>query len=464
MAHKAIIVTDISYGDAGKGTTVDFLVREASSAVVIRHSGGAQAAHNVHLADGTHHTFSQFGSGSLVPGTRTHLSRYMLINPLNMFTEANALIRKGFPDIWERTTVDGDALVITPWQISANRLRELSRGKGAHGSCGQGVGETASDGIRFPDEVIRVRDLTSPRLCQKLEVFRLTKYEDILHELMGTMPIGVAAKMEWDVFSDDRMTSLLASAYKQWAMLVSVVDAGYLETLERQHELMVFEGAQGVLLDEWHGFHPYTTWSTTTHDNALTMLDEIDFQAEVTRLGVMRAYTTRHGAGPMVTEDARLTAQLPDTHNDTGRWQGGFRVGHLDLVAHQYALNACNGADGLVVTGLDRLAPLTQWLYCPQYDYSGGADAQAELFDSNVDGNVIGIKPSSKGDLARQERLTNALLSSSPRYSSVDLTSNFPADADHLLHLIEDSFGIPVTLASYGPTADAKRALSSLVC
>jgi adenylosuccinate synthase len=401
MADRAIIVTYISYGDAGKGTTVDYLVREANSAVVIRHNGGAQAAHNVHLEHGTHHTFSQFGSGSLVPGTRTHLSRYMLVNPLNMFTEAKALTRLGFPDIWERTTVDGEALVITPWQISANRLREMSRGNNAHGSCGQGVGETASDGIRFPDAVIRVRDLTSSQLCQKLEAFRRIKYEDILHEVMDAMPVGAAAKAEWDSFSDDRMTQVLASAYQEWARLVCVVDGEYLEALERQHELLVFEGAQGVLLDEWHGFHPYTTWSTTTHDNALTLLDEIDFQAEVTRLGVMRAYTTRHGAGPMVTEAASLTAQLPDTHNSTGRWQGGFRVGYLDLVAHRYALNACNGADGLVVTGLDRLAPLTQWLYCPQYDYGGTDASRADLFDSNDDGNVIGIKPGIKKVISR---------------------------------------------------------------
>ena len=87
----------------------------------------------------------------------------------------------------------------------------------------------------------------------------------------------------------------------------------------------VFEGAQGVLLDEWRGFHPYTTWSTTTFANAETLLAEAGETA--IRLGVVRCYLTRHGPGPFVTEDPTL--EIPEPHNGTGTWQGAFRNGSL---------------------------------------------------------------------------------------------------------------------------------------
>jgi adenylosuccinate synthase len=131
MERQAVIVTDLGYGDAGKETMVDYLVRqgpEDESAVVVRYNGGPQAAHNVVTADGRRHTFAQFGSGSFVPGAQTHLSRFMLINPLNMEPEAEHLQRLGVTDVWERLSVDEDAIVITPWQVAANQLRELARG------------------------------------------------------------------------------------------------------------------------------------------------------------------------------------------------------------------------------------------------------------------------------------------------------------------------------------------------
>lgn len=101
----------------------------------------------------------------------------------------------------------------------------------------------------------------------------------------------------------------------------------------------MFEGAQGVLLDEWHGFHPYTTWSTTTFGNAETLLAEAAMTA--TRLGVVRCYLTRHGPGPLVTEDPTL--ELPDPHNGRNEWQGAFRVGHFDAVALRYAIEVAGG-------------------------------------------------------------------------------------------------------------------------
>jgi adenylosuccinate synthase len=93
--RQAFIVVDLGFGDAGKGTVVDWLSRRFPDAIVVRFNGGPQAAHNVVTPEGKHHTFSQFGSGMLVAGVSTHLSKHVLINPLNMWTEAQALAELG---------------------------------------------------------------------------------------------------------------------------------------------------------------------------------------------------------------------------------------------------------------------------------------------------------------------------------------------------------------------------------
>jgi adenylosuccinate synthase len=141
----AILIADLGYGDAGKGSIVDYLTRTTGAHTVVRYNGGAQAAHNVITPDGRHHTFAQFGSGTFVRGTRTHLSRFMMVHPLAMLAEERHLRSLGIPDVFHRVSIDREALVTTPFQQSANRLKEIGRGDGRHGSCGMGVGETMSD-------------------------------------------------------------------------------------------------------------------------------------------------------------------------------------------------------------------------------------------------------------------------------------------------------------------------------
>ena len=143
----------------------------------------------------------------------------------------------------------------------------------------------------------------------------------------------------------------VCAAYAAFAGRVTLVDSACLTSLLRAGPV-VFEGAQGVLLDEWHGFHPYTTWSTTTFANAETLLAETGQTAA--RLGVVRCYLTRHGPGPLVTEDPTL--ELADRHNARNQWQGRFRTGHFDAVALRYALEVAGGVDGIALTHLDAAA------------------------------------------------------------------------------------------------------------
>jgi adenylosuccinate synthase len=429
-----VIVVDLGYGDAGKGTVVDWLVTRAARdegrpvPAVVRFNGGAQAAHNVIRDDGRWHTFAQFGSGTFTPGTRTFLSRFMLVDPLALTAEAANLARLGVPDPLGLVTVDADALLTTPYHRAANRVREAARGDGRHGSCGMGIGETARYALEHPADAPRAADMTSPRTM----VRKLTLLCDrLVAELPGNSLASVDGTLP--------PPAELAAVYRAVADRIYLVGDGYLSRLLREGPV-VFEGAQGVLLDEWRGFHPYTTWSTTTFANAAALLAEAGQTA--TRLGVTRTYQTRHGPGPFPTEDAGL--RLPEPHNGNGRWQGPFRTGHLDAVALRYAaavagaVAGAGGVDAIALTHLDTARNhLAELRICRAYDTSGTGSRR-------VDRLPIGPYQ----DLAHQARLTELLLAARPVYGQAIAQQEWP-DA------VSEIAGAPLALISRGPaTAD----------
>jgi adenylosuccinate synthase len=159
----------------------------------------------------------------------------------------------------------------------------------------------------------------------------------------------------------------------------------------------IFEGAQGVLLDEWRGFHPYTTWSTVTQHHALELAAQSGAD-ELCALGLTRAYATRHGAGPFPTEDAAL--RLVDHANPSNAWQHGMRFGHLDLVLLKYAMAAGGGMlDGLVVNCLDQVTEDAR--LCVAYEGAGP------------------LTPAEAPNLSYQEELTRQLFAARPVYQTV---------------------------------------------
>src|SRR3954469_18473147 len=184
MQH-AFLTVDLGFGDAGKGSIVDFLTRQHTAHTVVRYNGGAQAAHRVVTAgpNSREHVFAQFGSGTLA-GAATHLSRFMLLDPLAMVAEEQHLQALGVPDAFDRTTIDERALVITPFQRAANRLKELARGAGRHGSCGMGIGETMIDYLEHGQRVLFAGDLRSPDLLRSklrfLHEINLAKIQALL--------------------------------------------------------------------------------------------------------------------------------------------------------------------------------------------------------------------------------------------------------------------------------------------
>ena len=443
---QAILIADLGYGDAGKGSIVDYLGRTRGAHTVVRYNGGAQAAHNVVTPDGQHHTFAQFGSGTFVPGVRTHLSRFMMLNPLAMLAEERHLSALGVRDSFPRTSIDRRALVTTPFQQSANRVKEMARGEARHGSCGMGVGETMADWLAVGDDALFAADLEDrARSIRKLKRMRDRKLAQ-LQEVLKGLPPDEAIGRELEPFHDPGFIAATADVYAGFASQVDIVGPEYLAGPLERPGAAIFEGAQGVLLDEWYGFYPYNSWSTLTFKNADALLAEAGFSGEVLKLGLLRGYLTRHGAGPFVTEDGRLTSRLQDLHNRDNPWQRTFRVGYLDFVALRYALNVTGKVDGLVVTNLDRMDSLPEWRTCNRY---AGPDARPHLQEYfDLRGPWIrDIKvPPDPTDLAKQEELTRLLSTMRPVYDV------WPKDLDAYLELISETRGAPIAITSRGPT------------
>jgi adenylosuccinate synthase len=376
---------------------------------VVRFNGGHQAGHTVVLADGRQHTFSQFGSGTL-RGVETILSKFMVVDPIGFMREGDHLLvltRHNLP----RVIVDENCLIATPWHMALNRAAELERGDLRHGTCGLGFGETVSYALAHPDRAPRVKDIGTGTMVVKL--------------LELEMECGNRGIM---VGNDVRDTAV---AYRDWRDHVAVWDSDRIFAhINAGH--CVFEGAQGVLLDQDFGFHPHTTWSTTTFDNISELVEDPD---EVDRMGVLRTYTTRHGAGPLPTESDVLTEFLREQHNADDGWQGHFRAGDFDAVLHRYAIEACGRVDRVAVTHMDTAGWMNLRL-CTGYE---------------VVGTSWTPKVSLAKDLAYQEDLTEMLRVAAPQ------TEPFGPTAGWLIEHIENSLGVPVTVTSWGPTAEDKR-------
>lgn len=403
----AVVVVDLGFGDAGKGLLVDALTRRLGARLVVRWHGGAQAGHNVVTADGRHHTFSQLGAGSFVPGVATWLGPDFVFDPLALAVEARRL-----PGALGRVTVHGEARVVTPMHVAANRLRERARGEARHGSCGAGVGEVVVDARA--GEAIRVAELGAPDTPERLRALQARK----LREIEGDGP-----ERAW--LQDGALPARWLAAAVEVVGAVRVGDDADLARAVADGPV-IFEGAQGVGLDEVWGFHPYSTWSDCTPRGALR------WRPDATVLGVLRTHAHRHGPGPLPTESAALS--FPEPHNGPGPWQGAFRAGWPDRVLARYTLDVCRAAGapvkGLVLTHLDRVRP--GWRVADAWQLGGERVARLPL-----------SPPDAEGRLAA--RLSEAL----PELRDV-APERFVADTAAALD-------VPVVATAWGPRAEDLR-------
>ena len=461
---QATIVIDLGFGDAGKGTMVDYLSRGMREPVIVRFNGGAQAAHNVVTPFGAHHTFSQFGSGTLVEGVRTFLSRFMLLDPYALLAESYGLEKLGVQKPLARIMVDGEALVVTPFHKAANRLREVLRGDGRHGSVGMGIGETMADMIAFPHLAVRAQDLRSAETvemkCRGLQDLKYSEFKTSFDTVVAT---GFLSD-ELRILADPSAPRKIAQEMVRIARLFSVVSMKTLQRLSYTHPL-IFEGAQGVLIDEWHGFHPFTTWSTTTNANANVLLSEIRYPNNVTRLGVVRAYSTRHGPGPFPSESRELTMRLPDMHNGFGVWQRGFRVGWLDIPLTRYALAVSDGTDSVALTHLDRFASLPYKRLVTAYKVAKVQLTEEEKAAVVVDwrksqGDEMYIvslcRKTNLEDLGYQEMLGGILAKATPVVEDIEYSK------EYFVEQVSKLLSLQILITSHGPTAFDKHEILQL--
>lgn len=419
--RRAFIVVGLGFGDCGKGTTTDHLVRAHDAALVVRFNGGGQAGHNVVLPDGRHHTFAQFGAGTFA-GARTHLANPVVVHPSALLVEARVLRAKGVADPLASLTVSRRCRITTPFHQSAGRIRELAR-ESAHGTCGVGVGETVRDALAHPDDALVAAELAGP------DGPLLAKLERIRRRLLASLPAG-------DTTADERALLTAPDIGARWLELIADFRSGVrlahdAEVAAHATTDVVFEGAQGILLDEHVGFHPHTTWSTCTSAGAETWCAEHGLPHAPVRIGVTRTTLTRHGAGPLPSADPSLSASLSEPHNGADGWQGAFRVGWLDLPLLRYAIAANGGLDGLALTHVDRLAALPRWQVVRAYPQPLEA---------------------SPGDLESQERLTRRLARAQPERQALQ-----PSTVQRFPDWLEEELQVPLRLTSEGPTHRDKR-------
>jgi adenylosuccinate synthase len=447
---KALLVIGLGYGDEGKGSCVDYLVRHEKSPLVVRFNGGAQAAHHVVCDDGRHHTFSQFGSGTFA-GARTLLSRFMLFNPMTLVVEARHLAEVGITEPLRRVSIELDAVVTTPYHWAANRLIEMSRGfprtRKRHGSCGMGIGETMGHYLERPEEALYVRNLCDNTWIPKFRKLREYLSQRVDSLWMHWQPCPKEVAKDLDIFEDpDTTEKAFAEALVPILHQCHFVHREYLDYELARDQTVIFEGAQGVLLDQDYGWVPHNTWSDCTFGNAWKLLEffEEATTGGVQRIGVVRGYMTRHGAGPFVTEDSSLPMPQGE-HNGDGLWQQSFRLGHFDSLAIRYALEVIGGVDHLALTCLDHLK--TDIRSCTRY--TGRYTRIA--WDGIPILRPLPVVPFDATHQHEQENLTRTLFLIEPTYETLP-------DVESFVSHVETQTKTPVKLCSFGPRASDKRA------
>jgi adenylosuccinate synthase len=401
------------------------------------------------------------------PDASTLLSQFMLVEPLLLLKEALQLSSLGVPAPLARVIISRRCVVVTPFHRLLGRLRELVRGSARHGSCGLGVGQAWLDSQNPSIPSLRIHDLTDPAtLASKLRFLQLVKVDQAEQLLDGmSQPISPECRAILAELQQRSTVAQLCEGYDHFRTSGVRFDDGseLSRLLSDDDQPILFEGAQGALLDATFGFFPFVTPSCTRFDNALALLSGRPAQT----VGILRAYATRHGPGPLVSEDPRLSDALVEAHNRQNPWQGPMRVGFFDAVATRYALAFVGGIDRLAISCLDRLTGYGTIKLCRAYRYQGPATTDLdELFVRSSDGAIVDIRVPPQPTLTGQARLGECLALCQPIYDELPAISTMHSDDGQLspgaqayVTSILDALRVPDDRLGYistGPTASDK--------
>jgi len=350
----SIAIIGAMYGDEGKGLTTDYicdrLIKELNTrnGAVVRFQGGAQAGHTVVDPNGTKHIFSHFGSGTL-HGLQTVLTSDFVCNPLLLLKEYDELCQKLPKSDIPKIQVNEECYVTTPYDVLANRNLEKSRGKDRHGTTGVGFGETIER-----EEVAKVRlryiDLFGSKSSL---VKKINNIKDYYTERARVLDLPFYSYDHWII-------EMMAGEFTKSISLTSLYS-------DKSYDFLVFEGSQGLKLDMEYGDFPHVTRSRTGLTNVHKFCSSNEIELDQT-LYVTRAYTTRHGAGPLAFEEsAENYSHVIDETNVLNKFQGSLRFAPLNI-DELYRLIRLDSADfdgrvKIMMTCMDQLKDETKSVY-----------------------------------------------------------------------------------------------------
>ncbi len=347
---RTLVVVGAQWGDEGKGKLVDVLAERADW--VVRYQGGANAGHTVHIGD-KQTVLHQIPSGILHPGVRCAIGNGVVLDPETLFDEVDELVRDGV-DVNGRLYVSDRAHLVMPYHKLVDKESAASK---AIGTTGRGIGPCYED--KVARRGVRVLDVRHPERLRGL-VERGTNHANQLLSSFGS-PKRANAEYTLGVLSA-LAPRLLSVADDVGLAIHRAVKGG---------ATVLLEGAQGSLLDVDHGTYPYVTSSSTTAGGA-AIGTGIGPRSLDAALGVVKAYTTRVGSGPLPTEfDEAMGERVRKLGNEYGATTGrARRCGWFDAVVVRYAVRV-NGLSALAVTKLDVLDTLDRVALCTGYEIGG---------------------------------------------------------------------------------------------
>ena len=423
------IIVGTQWGDEGKGKIVDFLTETTD--VVVRAQGGANAGHTVYN-QGEKYVLHLMPSGILWPSKECVIGNGVVIDPLGFIEEIEGLEAKGLSVTAEQLKISSAAHVVFPYHRKLDQLREARRGKGKLGTTGRGIGPAYADKIDRCG--LRVNDLIQPeRLAPKLRAR--------LEQLQAQYP------EETDLLPEAEAT--LESYHKAGERLRPHVTntIAFLHEAMRSGKELLFEGAQGAYLDIDHGTYPFVTSSNTTAGGACTGSGVSPTRiAEV--IGVCKAYTTRVGAGPCVTENQDFSERLHAMGREFGATTGRKRrCGWLDGVMLRFT-TMVNGLTQLAITNLDGLDGLDTVKICTAYEFNG---------------ERLELPPIDAEDWEQCEPVYEELPGWSEDITESQSLDDLPANARAYLDRIAELTATRIGIVSVGPRPTSDHRLRGLM-
>ena len=408
-----IAVLGAQWGDEGKGKIVDLLT--PNFLIVARYQGGHNAGHTVY-ANGRKFVLRLLPSGILHDGITCVIGNGVVVDPQALFTEIDELAAAGI-EIGDRLLISDKAHVILPYHKDLDLLSEARRGERAIGTTKRGIGPAYED--KVARRGIRVGDLADP----------VSLADAVRHNVDARNKLIPESTMD-----ADQVLAELARAWKRMGPWVTDVSL-FLARARQAGRSIMFEGAQGTLLDIDHGTYPYVTSSNATIGGVCTGLG-VGPRAIDKVLGVAKAYTTRVGEGPLPTE---LTGEIGNRLRETGQEFGAVtgrprRCGWYDAVAVRYAVRV-NGLDGLALTKLDVLDGLPEIQVCTAY---------------RCHGSTLTELPGDLAQLAACEAVYETLPGWTSPTKNVRRFDDLPREARAYIARLEEVTGVPAAIVSTG--------------